>query len=387
MTHKFELVDTLARFGELEAAWVDLEARTLPTAAFAGFDWIALSWRHAPDTVVATVWEDDRLVLGLALSRRPGKGGRWRYRMPRGPMIQLASILIDRETDSAAAITSLLTGLRTEGRGDSLKLLGIPADSPLGRWTPMTDEAVSGEPAQIDLPEGFEPYFASLSRNARWQHRRRLRNYRGVRVATAASWPDDLDWFLRTKQVWTPPSGEPLRDWLTSPAGADLLAGLGAKRADNGGALLLMLETPDGVRAAGKLMISLGDRAIFYATTYDPAFAHDSPGNVLLVEALRIVAARGIVQLDLMPFHADYKDRFKTSTEVQRRIRIDLAAYSPAGSPWSTVPDAATGVMGVGTGRTGATPSTSLRPAMIRKRSASLAALWRRMLRSMMKLE
>ena len=67
-------------------------------------------------------------------------------------------------------------------------------------------------------------------------------------------------------------------------------------------------------------------------------------------------------------------------------LAVENDRYSPDGSPWITVPVAATGVMGVGTGITGGTPSLSFSPAMMRRRSWSVGAAWRRALRSRMKL-
>lgn len=388
MSRHFELIETRARFGEIEAAWRALEARTLPAAVYAGFDWVALSWPHAPATVAAALWKDGRLVAALPLSRQRQATGACQYHTPGGPLIQLASLLIDRDEESDAVITDLLSALATAGNGISLDLVGIPVDSPLGRCAPLSPEAISGRPAQIDLPNGFGPYYAGLSANARSRHQRMLRRMDArARMADSSSWKDDLDWFLATKRNWTPPSGEPLRAWVTSPAAREVLLGIGERWADDRRAILSVLETGRGERAAAKLNFRLGREATFYATTYDPAFAACSPGQVLMLESVRLLAELGVTQLDMMQFPAAYKERFKTSTKVLRRLTIDLQHYSPDGSPWITVPVAATGVTGVATGITGATPSVSLSPAMMRKRSWSLGALWRRMLRSIMKLE
>lgn len=386
---RFSLVETFDAFGAIEDAWRDLESRTLPAGVYAAFDWIAMSWpQSGASSAAALVWEGERLVLGLPLSRTRQPDGWSHYGGLGGEMIQLADILIDRDVDADAAIGQLLTGLRTAGRGSVLQLFGIPVDTPLGRVVPMREADVTGRPAQIELEGGFDSYFAGLSARSRSRHRRMLRRLGGeVRVATASSWEDDLDWFLSTKRSWTPPSGEALRTWVTSPVARTGLLKLGRQWADDGRAVLTLVDASDGRRAAACLCFCLDTQAVFYATTYDPAFANYSPGVVLLVETARLLAERGITRLDLMQFPAAYKDRLKTSTRVLRQVTIDLSVYSPDGSPWITVPVAATGVMGDGTGRTGGTPSSSLRPAMMRRRSASLLALWRRMLRSITKLE
>jgi CelD/BcsL family acetyltransferase involved in cellulose biosynthesis len=328
------LIETMAGFAAIEAQWRGLEARTIPTSPYACFDWVAMSWpqSHRPP-VVLTVWDGERLILGLPLTRKAEEAdGRAHYVGLTGAMIQPVEPLIDREVDAAATLDTALAGLRSAGRGATLRLGGIPADSLLGRRLP-NEPSFAGDSAVIDLPDGFAPFWAGLSQKLRAQQRRMLRQLAArVRVADSASWAADLDWFLMTKRAWTASDGEPLRPWLVSAVAREGLSWLGERWADTGRAFLTVLET-GGERAAATLSFALGDQATFYATTYDPAYAAYSPGRGLMIETVRLLAERGITRIDLMQYPSAYKDRLKSATCVMRTVMVDLAAYSPDGSP------------------------------------------------------
>lgn len=332
-TMRFGMAETLGEFRAIETEWRALETRAMPTSVYATFDWVTMSWPQSETPpAIAMVWDGERLVLGLPLCRVAGPNGQSHFAGLSGAMIQLVDALIDRDTDADKAIATLFVGLRVAG-GKSLALWGIPVDAPMGRQVPMSEDAVTGRPAQVEMPDGFELYFAQRSHEMRSRHGRMMRRLNAtVRVASSASWEADLDWFLSTKRAWTPPGGEPLRPWVVSPLARDGLVILGRQWADDGRAVLTLLET-GGERIAGCLNFRLGSVATFYATTYAAAHAKYSPGLTLLIETLRVLAGMGATRVDLMQYPAAYKERMKTSTAVLRSMTIDLAGYSPDGSP------------------------------------------------------
>jgi CelD/BcsL family acetyltransferase involved in cellulose biosynthesis len=389
---RFRLTRTDAEFAALEPAWRQLEACARPALPSLDYDWVRLAWGAARvagrEPVIASVEAEGRLALALPLLRRTPRRGRVRYTLLHGTLLQTTDVLLAHNTDGAAAIAKLFAGLRRRGKGASLVLANVADGTPLHAGAAASAEATEAS-ALVDMPDGFDAYFSTHSPAMRSQHRRMKRRLGGttLRLARAATWDDDLRWFLDTKRAWTPPDGSKLRDWVTSPAAEADLRTLGRLWADDGRAVLAILEE-GGQRLAGCLCFRRGETAVLYAVGYRAEHARYSAGRTAIIETLAALAASGVGRVDMMPFPAEWKDRLKTGTQEMATLRIDLRAdYSPDGSPWITVPVAATGVMGDGSGGTGATPSSPLRPAMMRRRSSSLAAVWRRMLRSMMKLE
>lgn len=388
----FALVETDAAFADLETHWRRLEAEARPTLPYLGYDWVRLAWTEARDSrrqpAIATVWGDGRLLLALPLERSPARNRQANYGLLQSQLLQTADVVLADDADAAAVIAGLFAGLRETGRGASLALGNVAVGSPLHAGA-ARNAAVAGRSAQVEMPEGFAAFFAQHSSKTRSQHRRMLRHLGNatLRAATADTWDEDLAWFLETKRAWVPPSGEPLRPWVASTKAEAGLREIGARWASDGRAVLTVLEG-GGERLSGCLCFRRGELAVLYAVAFRAAFARYSAGRTAIVETLACLSAGGVRRVDLMPFPSEWKERLRTSDQQMATLKIDLRApYSPDGSPWITVPVAATGVIGVGTGMTGATPSADLRPAMRRKRSWSLGAAWRRILRSMMKLE
>jgi CelD/BcsL family acetyltransferase involved in cellulose biosynthesis len=322
---RFDLVETQEGFWAIEAQWRVLEARAALPNIYACFDWVTMAWSQSGLSVaIATVWDGDRLVLGLPLNRMRQDDGSSKFTGMMGAMIQFVDALIDGDADSDEAVAVLLAGLREVGRGTTLRLLAIPATSPLGSRLPMATATLAGRPAQVDMPAGFDAYFAGRSRGSRSHHRRMMRQLGAtVRVADARSWEADLDWFLATKRAWTPPGGEPLRPWVVSQAARDGLVMLGQRWADDGRAVLTLLKS-GGVPVAGCLSFRLGAHATFYATTYAAPYARYSPGMTALIESLRVLGGLGVTRINLMQNRAAYKERLKTSTLLLRSVKIDL---------------------------------------------------------------
>lgn len=322
---RFDLIETQEGFRAIEAQWRTLERRAGPGNFYASFDWVMMAWpQSARPVAIATVWEGERLSLGLPLHRVRGKDGSLRFVGMLGALIQFVDALIDDDADDHAAVTLMLRGLRDVGHGRSLQLVAVPAGSPIASLAPMSAAAVIGQSPQIDMPEGFAAYFAQRSHNMRADHGRMMRRLGAtVRVADSQSWEEDLDWLLATKRAWTPRERVPLRPWVSSRVARDGLVALGRLWVDDGRAVMTLLESA-GKRVAAGLNFRLGTVATFYATTYAAAQARHSPGHALMVENLKVLAALGVKRVDLMPYRAAYKERVKTSSVLLRSVKLDL---------------------------------------------------------------
>ncbi len=284
-----------------EQAWRDLAARALEPNVFAEPAFVVSALRHiakAERLRLLFVWRGDareRLIGAIVLRFPrirlwPGVARVWQSNQA-----GLAALMLDRETGAEALEAALdaiarerpaIVGLfapTIEAGGPTdltLRALGLRRGARYGRLAPRARAVLT---AVAGRAPGFE---AALPRKRlkEWSRQmRRLKERGGVVLRVAA---DDaaIETFLALEQKgWKGAR----RTALGADAGRaafarSMLAGLARD-----GQLAIHLLELDGETVAAGLMLRSGDRAFYWKTAYDEAYAEYSPGLQLTLELSR----------------------------------------------------------------------------------------------------
>lgn len=330
----FERLDRLSDLDAIEGEWRALFEAAGQPSPFLQFDWVRMCFaRRLADyparPEVGIVRHDGALVLALPLHSTPHLVVFRRLYGLRTLMPQYTEALVAPGGDRSEAITVLVKGLRRL-TVRVLALNRLREASPLrSLLAPHAySEAIYTSAAVAELPDGYEAYFDSLGRKARWQARRMLKGMSEIgEVSFRLSAPDqfdtDLDWLLTCKRAWTPKTGE-LRPWLQSPGAEDDLRHIGRVGVAQGWVWLAQLEI-GGRRAASCLAFTSRTEAVFYAIAHDPEFAEMSPGRTLVLKLIEYSANHGRPTIDFMAEANPMKERLKTGTINIFRQRVRLS--------------------------------------------------------------
>jgi CelD/BcsL family acetyltransferase involved in cellulose biosynthesis len=168
----------------------------------------------------------------------------------------------------------------------------------------------------VDTSGGLEGYLGRASRSGKdnmGQARRRTakaeRTYGTVRFVADDVDPEALDRVIELKRAQYAATGA--RDYFAEPDRRDLLTGLLRTRDSSFGGILSTLRAGPHLIAAHFGMRS-GNVLHWWFPVYDPAFAHLSPGWMLLRELVVAAPELGITRIDLGRGDDEYKRRAKT---------------------------------------------------------------------------
>lgn len=314
-----EDADLVALRSEWDALWKISSA--LP---FAHFDWVWMAWQRrklyaAQGPVVGIVRDNGRLVVAAPLLRRREFLLFRRLEGLRTLLPQYSDVLVASDGDPGQWTEALMAELGHHGGARNLYFELLASTSPMAKaLAPRAQlNRIALETTGADLSGGFEPYFASFSRSARWEYRRKLRSMEeagGIEltVSTPESLREDLGWMMQTKRAQKRPRGQRLRPWMRSRACENDLGAICLKWI---GTEMMWLPTLriGGKRAAAGLAFAGGGQAIGYVIAFDPAFGEHSPGRMLALMMIEHAAKTGLTRFDFMAGRSEWKDRLSTA--------------------------------------------------------------------------
>jgi CelD/BcsL family acetyltransferase involved in cellulose biosynthesis len=331
---RVEWVRDLAALDRIEPAWRSLEAKVRDRSHVTSFDFLATWYRHyAGDyggiPLIGLAWRGSDLA-GLAplTVRRGTVGGIPVTRIDFAPTDSIAGEFLI-EDDESELIGGLLDGLAYEGVGfDVICLNGFhPASRRLASLQQaanrhrlamqMEDHAF----AVVDLHGGYEAYRARLS-----GHYRRNLQQKANKIAAAGFTVDGVQLQQGRDTIETAiqrmiainEASYKLAGQRLADCHRNFLADV-ARRFNARGCLSLPILTIGGRDAA--FILGVVERGCFYDITlaYDESFAKVSPGAFLMQEALRQLAALGVVRVVSHGAH-DYKKHWSSAFIPQKRV-------------------------------------------------------------------
>jgi CelD/BcsL family acetyltransferase involved in cellulose biosynthesis len=297
--HFVESVDVAAVEAHA-AAWRDLCGRALEANAFAEPAFLIPAARHiAPQGLeFVLIWTDERRdrLLGLAAlgPARLGVAEIWR-----SEQAGLAALILDRERPGAVYAAAAhwlrqarprLAGLAISmlaAQGETARVLEAFAADHASRFFSYNPRQRAILSAARDEGQRFERALPG-KRLGKWRRQRRRLAERGPLALRSAQNPDELgaasEAFLALEpKSWKGRGGAPLAD---DPARAAFARSTLAAFAAEGKLRIDSLELVCAPIAMAVLLMS-NDRAFYWKTAYDEAFAEFSPGALLALDVSR----------------------------------------------------------------------------------------------------
>ncbi|MDZ4321178.1 MAG: GNAT family N-acetyltransferase [Phenylobacterium sp.] len=212
-----------------------------------------------------------------------------------------------------------------------------------------TVNAAAPKPAMIaDLTGGYDAYLegrraagqGSFLKDKR-RRQRQLAEQVGPLSFTLSADADMLEMIIAEKRAQMRRTGQ--HDVFSTPWTQDLLRQLNDDSDPDFGLRVAVLKAGDKVVAAEAGLLS-GSVYHLWFPIYDPDFARYSPGALMTLETLRVLADRGVAFADFGPGAEDYKRAFAdegdevvegdvTADPLVEGLR-DLVRQTVSGSPW-----------------------------------------------------
>jgi CelD/BcsL family acetyltransferase involved in cellulose biosynthesis len=304
-------VEHFRDLGAISDEWAALAAAN--TNVFASWEWNEIWWRH--------FGRGDLDVLGLRSA-----GGRLRAIIPLYrrtiPPLRLSRLLGHGPADQAPLVYAaadvgapldLLWAARTNAtRADVLLLEQLGETAAYSKLVGTTALARQPAPYVRFGYAGWDAFLASLAKRTRESIRRKERQlYRRrtvvVRLTDAATLEGDLDvLFALHERRWPESSFGTRQSFHREFASAALQRGW----------LRLWILEADGVPAAAWYGFRFGDVEHFYQSGWDPDFAADSVGQVLLVHTMRAAYEDGVATYRFGRGGEAYKSRYAKEVDV-----------------------------------------------------------------------
>jgi hypothetical protein len=301
-------------------AWCALAAGAPP---FLSAEFFALTRRLRPDgdAVLAEAWSDGRMIGALPL-------------VLDGDVLEALDSEHSPRYDycgSPEGLEAIWRALGTDRRWAQLILPHVPVASLLATRLPELARA-GGCPVTL-LPAEHQRYFAlpgfeaRLSKKLRGELKRHGRHVGELTLeripAPARSTFDEA--LAIEAMAWKGAAGTS----ITSHPGAEhlyraLLRALGPR----GRAALYFLRA-NGARIATLLAVEDGHTLFALKIGYDPAFARDSPGQLLVWQVALDAERRGLQQLELLGRDDEWKRRW--TDEVHDQVTVVIYRRSPRG--------------------------------------------------------
>lgn len=321
---KVEHIDTVEGLEAIAPAWRALFDRIPAATPFASPAWLIPWWRTFTPGRLASVavWSGPHLV---ALAPLYVEHGAVRRLLPLGiGLSDYLDVLIDpahaAEAGDAmtAAIGAGCAGWDTWSAEDAVEGAAV-----LGLATP--DGCISTVVTQaaapvLDLGDGVASVPAGKRRKWRMAQHRAARRESFLQVAEAAAVPDMLDQLVRLHAARWQSRGE--AGVLADPrvVAFHRAAAPGLLEA---GLLRLCSATIDGEVAGVYYGLQRGTAAYAYLGGFDPAFAHESPGTLLVGAAIADAAACGITAFHFLRGREAYKYEWGAVDRWTRCRRVE----------------------------------------------------------------
>ena len=313
-------VDGEAALAALKAEWLDLEKRAYRPYLYQGFHWFWArvqcensAFRRSVRCI--TAWDRGSLVAVWPFVIENRFGCRIARRLGCGSDVDYCPPLIDRRAD-ATQMSALLFG-EVKRIADILLITVIKADDPLFHLLeplPLSEAPRwSSDVIILDMKksaswDNFEKGLsAKLVKSIRYEKKRLAASYGECSVRQADNHEElsaGLDFFL-TKVHRNTKKGKFF--WFHRPQARCFFE----KALTTGSApgLKLLTAWAGEHRLATALFAVHSDRAAFFETTYNEAFATHSPGKILLEGCLKWAIERGLT-IDFGPMAFPYKERW-----------------------------------------------------------------------------
>lgn len=303
-----EIVASDAALAALEPAWWGLWRRVAAASPFSTPAWLLPWWQvFAPgDLFTVAIWHADRLVALAPLYRESGASAR--RLLPLGiSLSDYADVLIDPAVPEAAA--EIVEALQeSSGAWDVWSAEELPPEAALLRlWCPAgwsSSIALQSACPVLDLGHALAAVPALKRRKWRMAQNRTQRRAWSLDAADAGSLAAGLDALFQLHGArWA------AREQAGVLADADVqwFHRLSAPRLLAAGLLRLVLLRIDGMVAGAYYGFRTGDCAYAYLGGFDPAFAFESPGTVLLGAEIEAAATLGVASLHLLRGQEPYK--------------------------------------------------------------------------------
>jgi CelD/BcsL family acetyltransferase involved in cellulose biosynthesis len=322
-----EIVRTAAALETLEPAWWELWRRARTATPFQSPAWLIPWWRafHPGELVTAAAWQDGRLVGLAPFYREDGAqdGVPLRRLLPVGiSLSDYHDVLVD-EAHASEAAAALAAAFDGDASWDSLECEELPPEAAAFALPvpPGCAETVATQSAcpvlALEGPElaRFLPGHArrklNLARN-RAARRGGLRIERACGADLAAAFAElarlhALRWQARGE-------GGLLVDERVPAFHAEAMP-----RLDAAGLLRLYTLSFDGAAAAALYGFSHCRRGYSYLTGFDPAFAFESPGALLLAHVIAEAIAEGAQEFHFLRGREAYKHEWGAVDRWNRR--------------------------------------------------------------------
>jgi CelD/BcsL family acetyltransferase involved in cellulose biosynthesis len=324
-----EIIRTAAALEAIEPAWWELWRRARTATPFQSPAWLIPWWRHfAPgELTTAAAWQDGRLIGLAPFYREDGALGR--RLLPLGISVSdyLDVLLDDNEAEAAGALVAALDRepawdlLECEELAPDAAAMGLPA--PAG--CVETIAAQSACPVLVIRSPRLAAFLPGQTRRKLNLARNRAARRGGCRIERATG-EDLLDGFaelVRLHALRWQARGDPgvLADARVAAFHRDALP-----RLDRAGCLRLYLLRFDGAAAAGFYGFSHRGRGFSYLTGFDPAFAFESPGALLLAHAVEAAITDGAGEFHFLRGREAYKYEWGAVDRWNRRRSFRRAA-------------------------------------------------------------
>jgi CelD/BcsL family acetyltransferase involved in cellulose biosynthesis len=344
---RVEELCSVEAFAQVAMEWDCLVAACPSTNVFLTTDWLVTWWRHYGRgrqwQVLLVRDKKGRLIGGLPVYSEPGFSFGWRYRSLRligtEPESPDNLDVVAKESTGIAVANAVCNWIVTVGREryDILVLSNLAKGSHL--IESLCSHTAAG-PVEIKvmplfscpylpLPSSFDAYVSSLSKNMRYNLRRRTRqvlNPQGdseiVCVERAAELPTAIDDLFRLHTLRRLEHGAETR--FTRKARQKFHRDLASTFLRQGRLRLLLLKTSSQAIAA-IYCFKYGSRMSYFQSGFDPRWSKYSVGMVLMGKCIEMAIRDGCKEFDFLRGDEDYKFQWTACLRQTVEVRCALS--------------------------------------------------------------
>jgi CelD/BcsL family acetyltransferase involved in cellulose biosynthesis len=346
---RIQLLESASDLAALEDAWERLQADAQATSVFVSFSWQAMWWRvYGPGRALKLlVAVADGGVVGIlplyietvAVMHFPvrelrlvGSGGDT-YPDDLGPVLARG-----REVDVARVLADAVLGLRG---WDVLRFTDLQSDGPFptameAALSARRIEHQTGRSQRIvylDLPETWEAYLGSLSRDRRYRVRKLRKDLNAAAPARFYRWDDPatldegVDRLVALHRRRWEQAGETHSFASAAYVGFHRAVMHACLRRDQ---LRLYALDLDGTTVAMSYFYRFRDRVYLMQGGFDPDRAALKPGQVLLGYIIEQAIGEGFKVLDFLQGEHRYKDELASG----ERQTVFVTAFGVGPGAW-----------------------------------------------------
>jgi CelD/BcsL family acetyltransferase involved in cellulose biosynthesis len=301
-----ELLTDWAAIEALKDDWLKLWKSAGDAYFSQSFEWCATRWRMLAaqgDCELACVVMRNEGQVSLIWPLIVRREALWRIARPLEQATTEYGAVLNEEAGAQARIAQAWRFVRANVRCDLFMFKATPALSPLDQ---VLREAEPGAALHV-APHRFvrfddfadwDAYYRSVKNDKRRGLERRIRRLTetGAMSVALASAPAEraaaIAWIFKTKAHWLDDQRE-IAVWRESPGYEQFLAAVPADDGARGGLSITLLKL-DGKIIAGEIARVDRARVEPIVSTFDPAFAKYSPGEILCRECIKAAHARGL---------------------------------------------------------------------------------------------